>query len=154
MGQHSRGVHMGVPPSPALYQPPTQSLPLRPSTKPTGGHATEMNIRDAVLALLLTEVVEVAVAVFLGYRRPKEIIAVILVNLLTNPSLNFLLFLNDYYGVVQRGWPLILLLEAAVILIEWALLVFALHENQKSLLGLSFVMNTCSYLTGVLIFGS
>ena len=112
-----------------------------------------MNIRDCVIALLLTEVVEVAVALFLGYRRPKEIIAVILVNLLTNPSLNFLLFLNDYYGVVQRGWPLILFLELAVIFIEWALLVIALRENKKSLLGLSFVMNTCSYLTGVLIFG-
>jgi hypothetical protein len=112
-----------------------------------------MNIRDAVLALLLTEVVEVAVAVFLGYRRPKEISAVILVNLLTNPSLNFLLFLNDYYGVVKRGWPLILFLEAAVILIEWALLVFALQGNKKSLLRLSVAMNTCSYLTGVLIFG-
>ena len=59
-----------------------------------------MNLRDAVLAFLLTEVVEITVAVFLGYRRPTEIMAVILVNLVTNPSVNYLLFLNDYFGVI------------------------------------------------------
>jgi hypothetical protein len=112
-----------------------------------------VNFHDFVLALLLTEIVEVAVALFLGYRRPKEIIAVILVNVVTNPSLNYLLFLNDYYGFIRRGLVLILLLEAAVVLIEWALLVFALRRNKKGLLGLSFTMNTCSFLVGVLIFG-
>jgi hypothetical protein len=35
-----------------------------------------MNIRDAVIALLLTEVVEVAVALLLEYRGPRQIIAV------------------------------------------------------------------------------
>jgi len=40
-----------------------------------------------------------------------------------------------------------------VVLIEWALLVFALRGDKKSLFVLSFTMNTCSYLTGGLIFG-
>jgi hypothetical protein len=112
-----------------------------------------VDIRAAVVAFLLTEIVEIAVALFLGYRRPREIIAVFLVNLVTNPSLNYILFLNDYYGVIQRGWAVILVSEIAVILIEWVLLVFALRDNPKSLLRLSFTMNICSYLVGVLIFG-
>ena len=112
-----------------------------------------MNIRDVLLALLLTEIVEIAVAVFLGYRRPREIIAVFLVNLVTNPSLNYLLFLNEYFSIIRQRLPLILFSEVAVVLIEWALLVFALRGNKKSLFVLSFAMNTCSYLTGVLIFG-
>ena len=112
-----------------------------------------MNIRDVLLALLLTEIVEIAVAVFLGYRRPREIIAVFLVNLVTNPSLNYLLFLNEYFSIIRQRLPLILFSEVAVVLIEWALLVFALRGNKKPLFVLSFAMNTCSYLTGVLIFG-
>ena len=112
-----------------------------------------MSIREALLALLLTEIVEIAVALFLGYRRPREITAVFLVNLVTNPSLNYLLFLNDYFGIIRYRWPLILFSEVAVVLVEWALLVFALRGNKKSLFVLSFTMNICSYLTGVLIFG-
>ena len=112
-----------------------------------------MNIRDVLLALLLTEVVEIAVALLLGYRRLREIIAVFLVNLITNPSLNYLLFLNEYFSIIRQRLPLILFSEVAVVLIEWALLVFALRGNKRSLFVLSFAMNTCSYLTGVLIFG-
>ena len=112
-----------------------------------------MSIRDALLALLLTEIVEIAVALVLGYRRPREIVAVFLINLVTNPGLNYLLFLNDYFGVFRHRFLLILFLEAAVILVEWALLVFALRGKKLSLFVLSFTMNVCSYLTGVLIFG-
>jgi hypothetical protein len=112
-----------------------------------------VNIRNVLLALLLTEIVEIAVALFLGYRRPREIIAVFLVNLVTNPSLNYLLFLNEYFSIIRYRLPLILFSELAVVLVEWALLVFALRENKKSLFVLSFAMNTCSYLIGVLIFG-
>ena len=39
------------------------------------------------------------------------------------------------------------------LLLEWALLVITLRGIKKSLPGLSFVMNTSSYLIGVLIFG-
>ena len=113
----------------------------------------KVNISDNLLALLLTEIVEITVALFLGYRRPREIIAVILVNLVTNPSLNYLLFLNDHFGIIRQRFPLILFLELGVVLIEWALLVLALRGNKKSLFVLSFAMNTCSYLTGGLIFG-
>ena len=112
-----------------------------------------MNISDNLLALLITEIVEITVALFLGYRRPREIIAVILVNLVTNPSLNYLLFLNDHFGIIRERFPLILFLEAAVVLIEWALLVVALRRSNRSLFVLSLTMNTCSYLTGGLIFG-
>jgi hypothetical protein len=112
-----------------------------------------VSIRDALLALLLTEIVEIAVALVLGYRRPREIVAVFLINLLTNPSLNYLLYLNDHFGFIRNRFPLILILEVAVVLIEWALLVFALRGNKKSLFVLSLAMNTCSYLTGGLIFG-
>ena len=108
---------------------------------------------DALLALLLTEVIEVSVALLLGFRSRREIAAVILVNLVTNPCLNYLLLLNRYLGLVPINLPIILALEAGVVLVEWGLLVYALHRNPMSLLRLSFAMNACSYLAGTLVFG-
>jgi hypothetical protein len=104
-------------------------------------------------AFLLTEAIEVSVALLLGYRRVREIAAVILVNLVTHPLLNYLLLLNDYFGFGSARFPIVLLLEIGVILAEWALLLFALRQKKLPLLGLSVTMNACSYLIGGLIFG-
>jgi hypothetical protein len=107
-----------------------------------------------VAAFLLTEIIEVAVAILLGYRRKHEIGAVLVVNLLSNPLLNYLLFLNDHYGFMSVTNLGILLLELAVVLLEWAGLVFALRQRSAvRLLFLSAAMNSCSYFAGVLIFG-
>jgi len=105
-----------------------------------------------VFALLLTIAIEVVVALFFGYRKKSEIATVIFINLITNSLLNYLLFIDSYFGTVQISTIAILILEIIVVLVEWLLLVFTLKQNQKKLFALSVVMNFCSYIAGVLIF--
>ncbi len=109
-------------------------------------------ISSYLLALFLTMVIELAIALFFGFRKKIEIIAIVFVNLLTNPILNYLLLVNDHFSFFKSNLLIILLLEAVVVLIEWKLLVFALQEKPKKLLALSLAMNFCSYFAGFLIF--
>jgi hypothetical protein len=112
-----------------------------------------MTIHDYLIALLLTETIEVTVTILLGYRKRREIAAVILVNLVSHPILHYFLLLNRHFDMVAMNTYTILFLEAAVILVEWGLLVFTLRRKATSLLFLSITMNLCSYLIGVLIYG-
>ncbi len=104
--------------------------------------------------LLLTLLVELSVGVLLGYRRWDEMAAIFLVNLVTNPLLNYLVILNNHYSILALTQPIILGAEAAVIFVEWGLLVYALKGNPRKLFGLSLAMNACSYAVGVLVYGA
>ena len=105
-----------------------------------------------LIALVLTTAIEVVVALFFGYRKKSEIATIILINLITNPLLNYLLFINNYFGTVQINTIIIIFLEIVVVFVEWRLLKFVLQQNSKKLFALSVVMNFCSYIAGVLIF--
>ena len=109
-------------------------------------------ISSYLLALFLTIIIELIVAFFFGFRKKIDIIAIIFINLLTNPILNYLLLVNDYFSFFKSSLLIILFLEAIVVLLEWKLLVFALQGKSKNLLALSLVMNFCSYIVGVLFF--
>ncbi len=109
-------------------------------------------ISSYLLALFLTIVIELAVAFFFGFRKKIEIATIVFVNLLTNPILNYLLLVNYHFSFFKSSLLIIFLLEVAIVLIEWKLLVFALQEKPKKLLALSLTMNFCSYIAGVLIF--
>lgn len=109
-------------------------------------------ISSFLSALFLTIVIELAVVFFFGFRKKKEIIAIIFINLLTNPILNYLLLVNNHFSFFKPDLSIILFLEVIVVLTEWRLLVFSLQEESKKLLALSTAMNFCSYLVGVLIF--
>ena len=109
-------------------------------------------INSFLLAPLLTIVIELVVALFFGFRKKIDIITIIFVNLLTNPILNYFLWVNDYFSFFKSNLSLILSLEFLVVFIEWKLLVYVLQEKSNKLLKLSFVMNFCSYIAGVLIF--
>jgi len=109
-------------------------------------------ISSYLLALFLTIIIELIVAFFFGFRKKIDIIAIIFINLLTNPILNYLLLVNDYFSFFKSSLLIILFLEAIVVLLEWKLLVFALQGKSKKLLALSLVMNFCSYIVGVLFF--
>jgi uncharacterized protein YjeT (DUF2065 family) len=107
---------------------------------------------EMLLALSITLVVEGLTAWLLGYRQRRELLATVYINLMTNLPLNYLLWLC-YYSGVRVSLSGILLLESLVVLSEWWLLVFALQEDSRKMLRLSFLMNLCSYGAGVLIFG-
>jgi len=106
-----------------------------------------------ILALLLSILVEVPVAALFGYWRPWQIAIVALINVITNPPMNYLLLLNYHFGWVPRTTFLIAMLEIAVVFVEWRLLLFAFRQKPWRLLALSATMNFCSYVAGVFLFG-
>jgi len=103
-------------------------------------------------ALFLTIVIEAGVAWLCRIRTKRELGAVVLINVITNPLLNYLLAVNGYFHLVSQTFVLILCLEAVVVLVEWRLLVYALRRGAAGMLGLSLGMNACSFLAGLLIF--
>ena len=105
-----------------------------------------------ILALALTIIIEMGVAFILGYRDRKSLAVVALVNVITNPILNYLLLVIAVYRFMEINTALILCLEAVVALAEWMLMIYALDRDPGQLLVLSLVMNTTSYLAGLLIF--
>jgi len=88
----------------------------------------------------------------LGFRKKRELAAVALVNVVTNPPLNFFLALNAQYAFFQIGFSALLFLEALVVLAEWGALTFVFQGKSRKLFRLSLTMNAFSYLIGVIFF--
>ena len=117
---------------------------------------------EILATLTITIVLEVAVAFFFGLSR--ALWAVVAVNMVTNPVSSALV--ATLYGVgVGFGstrteswvWPLLGVLEVAIVVAEWRLLVWALAGKAGTslkLLVLSVVMNAFSGTFGTLILRS
>jgi len=104
--------------------------------------------------LLLTILVELTIGNILGYRKKAEMGAIILVNLITNPAINGLVFLNNHYSLIAFTLPILLGLEVLVVVAEWGMLVLMLKGKTKPLFILSLAMNACSCAVGIWIYGS
>ena len=103
-------------------------------------------------ALLIAVVVEVVVALLFGYRNKRGITTVVLINLFTNPIVNYLVVRSIYFGRAQISGATIVGVEVAVVLAEWFLLWFVLQKDPKKLFWLSVIMNLASYLVGWIVF--
>ena len=98
-------------------------------------------IRGMLIALLLTLVIEGLLAAPFGW---KFVGLVSLANIITNPALNGIIW---HYQITST--QTILLLEAAVVLIEWGIFSVFIRKNYGKLLLFAFIANLVSYLTGV-----
>jgi hypothetical protein len=106
-----------------------------------------------LLALLLTIAVEGGVAYLFGLRTRRQMLAVAAINTVTNPILNYVLLVLRFLGLdVTLG--VVVLLEILVVVAEWRLLVYAVGMPNERSLFLSLLMNTASFLAGVLLIGS
>ena len=103
-------------------------------------------------ALALTVAIEVAVAWLFGLRKKWDLLTVVLINVITNPLLNYLILINGYFHLISRTNLLIWSLEVVVVVVEWRLLVYVLRQRQFKLGILALVMNAASYLAGLVIF--
>lgn len=103
------------------------------------------------LALLVTVIIEFAVA-WIFSLRGKDLAVVILVNVITNPLLNYLILVNAYFQLFPNAFGFGLFLEGCVIPAEWGLLVKYTRLSRRKTLLLSFTMNVVSFLVGLLIF--
>jgi len=88
--------------------------------------------------LLITVIVELVIAFPFGFKKVKEFLAIVLVNIVTNPLLNF-----AFRMIAARNYFVFLLAsEVLVIVFEYFLLVFTFPQrSRKRLLALSLVMN-------------
>lgn len=103
-----------------------------------------------VRCLLVTIISEVMVALILKVRR-KDLIYVILVNIMTNPivvSLPF--YINIKYGLSYRNY-LLIFLEISTVILEGLIYKKTLNYKKINWLLLSFILNLFSYLIGEVI---
>ncbi len=98
-----------------------------------------------LFALLPTIIIELAVLRFLRERRKKVLLGSVVMNILTNIPLNILA-----YYILQDLLPL-LIFEVVVIILE-ALGYAILIRQWKQAFIYSFLCNSISFLTGLLVY--
>jgi hypothetical protein len=104
------------------------------------------------IAFLMALVIEPAVAWALGYRRWRELVCVVAVNVFSHPAVNFFVYAIVQWRERPLGLGAILLLELGVVLVEWRLMCYALPERApRGLFVLSLVMNAASYVAGCFV---
>lgn len=105
---------------------------------------------------MLTVAVEVPIAALLGLRARTALVAVALINVMTNPALGYVLLVVRHL----LGWdggalalPLLALLvgEVLVILAEWRLLIWVLGGSRRRMLKVALAMNVASACIGLVV---
>lgn len=110
-------------------------------------------IINLISALLLTEIVEFFAAYLLGHKGKNFYRTLALVNVITNPLINYIILVLYTLKLLHFRLIIIIILEIIVIFAEWGILSYAMNKKGKSFLALSIIMNTASFLAGVLISG-
>ncbi len=101
-----------------------------------------------IYALILTIIIELSVIYLLGFREKLLFYSLIIINILTNPLLNFIVNrLNETY--IDFNFLHIILLEILVVIIEWLLLKLVIKSKQLPLFKISFIINATSFLIGL-----
>jgi hypothetical protein len=110
------------------------------------------NLSNYAIAFLLTLLLELAVAVILGYRKRRELACVVLVNVITHPLLHCIVWVVRSFRYLPARDPIAVVLEVGVVVVEWQLLCYALPNYRKrNLLVLSATMNAVSYGAGLIL---
>lgn len=100
---------------------------------------------------MLTIILELYLSLALGYGK-KSVFAIIVANLLTNPALNILLYINHFYINISY-WFLITVAELLIVLIEWRILKILLRNvyTGRNFLLDAVYLNVFSFVVGYLI---
>lgn len=106
---------------------------------------------DLIAPLLITLVSELAVGWLFGFRRAHDVLAIVAVNVITNPLLNYAVGTAHRAGVTF-SLAALLLMELAVVLAEAGMLMVAWPAvNKRKIAVFSFSANLASFLAGVLL---
>lgn len=102
-----------------------------------------------IKCLLITIIIEVLISILLGLRK-KDILNVILVNIVTNPLVvSIPVLINIEYGLFERHISLVIL-EVFALLFEFIIYKKYLNNKFKPFL-LSLILNFSSYFVGEII---
>lgn len=103
-----------------------------------------------LVPLFLTIVIEIFVAILLGNKQIQFLAAFVLVNVMTNPLLNYIVMVLKYFEAYHI--LILVIMEIIVVVCEWKALCYALNKKDKFLLRLSILSNTASFSVGVVLF--
>ncbi len=101
-------------------------------------------------ALLFTVVIETLFAFIIGYRK-KDLLYVVLVNIMTNPIVFIIpVYFNIKYGILERN-VVLFILEILAFIVEGYVYYKRLKKRNINPYILSLVLNISSYFIGVII---
>lgn len=103
-----------------------------------------------LLTLILTIFIEIVSVLIIGLKNKELLTNILLVNILTNPTLNFILE-HTYFNFENILWLYIILLELIVVIFEWLFLKFRLKSKNLPFFKIAFIINATSFLIGLLI---
>ena len=105
------------------------------------------------LSLAVTLAVELSLAAALRIRGGRDLLIILLANLLTNPTANYCYDWALYFFNSNSGYLILIavVLEAAVILTEYLIYRLLLSDCRVGKLKLSLILNGASFLAGILI---
>ena len=102
-------------------------------------------------SLLFTIIIETLVALIIGIRNKKDIINILLVNLLTNPIVTSIpIVFNVYFGILSRNIVLYTL-EILTFLIEGIIYFKTIKYRKINPFLISLILNLSSYFIGELL---
>lgn len=110
-----------------------------------------MLISDFAIALALTEIIELAVAWLLRYRKGHELRAIFLINLATNPLVNYIVLVAYNLSLLKINIYFLLAIEAFVLITETLMLSYALDKKLNEAFVLSLAINSVSFAFGLLL---
>ena len=107
-------------------------------------------LMSLVLSLGLTLLLELGTALLLGLRGGRDLLAVGLVNVVTNPVVVLILNLFLYLRGAAAPWYLVAILEFSAVLVEGLLFSLCLSGRRLHPFLLSLILNAISYVGGLL----
>jgi hypothetical protein len=99
-----------------------------------------------MIPLVITLVTEILVVMLISKTHRSLLIAVVLVNLITNPLMNTLLITTNF----SSNLKILYLFELVVIIIEGTA-YYAITKNINKSFMVAIVANVCSYVFGMLL---
>ena len=104
-----------------------------------------------IRALLVTIFVELIVSLIIGIRNKKDLINIVLVNIMTNPLVvSIPVYFNIKYGLIYRH-VVLFILEILAVLSEGYIYSKYLNFKKINPYILSLILNISSYLIGCII---
>lgn len=104
-----------------------------------------------IRCLLLTIIIELVVGFILGIRDKKDIINIMLVNVITNP----IVVITPIIVYLRFGYKFeiitLIILEILTVIVEGLIYRKTLRYNKMNLILFSLILNACSYFIGEII---
>lgn len=102
-------------------------------------------------SLFFTLIIEIAVAFLIKIRKPKDILNVGLVNVLTNPIVVSSTFLTGFFFGNDARTAAIIILEIAVLIGEALIYGKTLSSKRINPFLISLILNVASYFSGEIL---